>query len=379
MKVVEPRMLTREREGLPTRPGSWRHSLQHLRSRLAVQAPLLTFIQFVVLWAMVVGCQAAGKDDDVVSRQGCTSNDDCKGNRICVDGVCVSPPADYGDVNELDTQREDSDREPTCAPNCQGKECGDDYCGGLCGQCQAPAVCNMGMCTESCFSTCEIDGCDCGEVCGEWCGECPDGLACVGSCKCECAPDCSGRECGDDGCGGSCGECAQRQEVCFGGQCSCQAACEGKECGDDGCGGICGECTEPQYSCVAGECICQPACEGKECGNDGCSGTCGECSGAQNDCIEGECVCQPTCGDKECGDDGCGGQCGFCNEPTVCSNGKCVESCFSTCETEGCDCGEVCDKPCGECTVGYACADGCICVGTCPQGMNCSGIGICMP
>lgn len=39
-----------------------------------------------------------------------------------------------------------------------------------------------------------------------------------GSCPCE--PDCSGRECGNDGCGGSCGSCGSN-ETCDGGQCVC--------------------------------------------------------------------------------------------------------------------------------------------------------------
>ncbi|MBM4395938.1 MAG: hypothetical protein FJ087_09630, partial [Deltaproteobacteria bacterium] len=40
-----------------------------------------------------------------------------------------------------------------------------------------------------------------------------------------CAPDCAGRECGDDGCGGSCGACLPDQE-CGDGQCKGGAGCE---------------------------------------------------------------------------------------------------------------------------------------------------------
>jgi hypothetical protein len=57
-----------------------------------------------------------------------------------------------------------------CLPLCDGKQCGDDGCGGSCG-----------ACAEN-------------EACGA------DG-------QCMCAPSCEGKTCGDDGCGGSCGVC----------------------------------------------------------------------------------------------------------------------------------------------------------------------------
>lgn len=57
-----------------------------------------------------------------------------------------------------------------CVVDCDGKVCGDDGCGGSCGEC-----------------TIEGQGC-------------VDG-ACI------CIGNCVGRECGDDGCGGSCGTC----------------------------------------------------------------------------------------------------------------------------------------------------------------------------
>ncbi len=60
-----------------------------------------------------------------------------------------------------------------CVPNCDGKFCGDDGCGGTC-------------------------------------GSCTDGLVCNGSGRCSsptCVPQCNGRKCGGDGCGGTCGTC----------------------------------------------------------------------------------------------------------------------------------------------------------------------------
>jgi hypothetical protein len=58
-----------------------------------------------------------------------------------------------------------------CIPDCYGKECGDDGCGGSCGTCAFGESCTYGTCSSSC------------------------------------TPDCYGKECGDDGCGGSCGTC----------------------------------------------------------------------------------------------------------------------------------------------------------------------------
>jgi hypothetical protein len=57
----------------------------------------------------------------------------------------------------------------TCQPDCTGKSCGPDGCGGECGSCSEPSFCSTG-------------------------GQCEP-----------CVPDCAGRACGDDSCGGRCG------------------------------------------------------------------------------------------------------------------------------------------------------------------------------
>jgi len=107
-----------------------------------------------------------------------------------------------------------------CTPDCIGKDCGDDGCGGSCGECQGLQVCQEGKCA------CEFAAC--GQAC------CPKGEVCAGA-KC-CLPKCEGKQCGSDGCGGECGSCAPGQ-VCIQGVCPE----EGKECFDgnevpwDGC------------------------------------------------------------------------------------------------------------------------------------------------
>lgn len=60
-----------------------------------------------------------------------------------------------------------------CTPSCVGKTCGDNGCGGSCGQC-----------TDAAKPYC-------------------DGGACGATCK----PNCANKQCGNDGCGGSCGDC----------------------------------------------------------------------------------------------------------------------------------------------------------------------------
>ena len=57
-----------------------------------------------------------------------------------------------------------------CTPDCSGKQCGGDGCGGFCGT---------------------LDG------------TCPDSQQCMKN-ICVCQPDCFGKVCGDDGCGGLC-------------------------------------------------------------------------------------------------------------------------------------------------------------------------------
>jgi hypothetical protein len=72
-----------------------------------------------------------------------------------------------------------------CTPQCSGKACGADGCGGTCGTCGPNQTCNSsGQCTGSC------------------------------------TPSCSGKTCGSDGCGGSCGTCGPGQTCGSNGTCS---------------------------------------------------------------------------------------------------------------------------------------------------------------
>ncbi len=100
----------------------------------------------------------------------------------------------------------------TCVPQCEGRDCGDDGCGGEC-------------------------------------GSCPDGESCQAG-VCGCAPQCSGKDCGADGCGGQCGTCDAGDN------------CENNQCvTPDPCTGACSTQTDSPY-CLGGENLCA-------CGNAG--------------------------------------------------------------------------------------------------------------
>ena len=217
--------------------------------------------------AGLTGCQHTPADALCVDDNECTE-DLCNPDSGCTNPVVpdVSPCNGGGQwvciVGECQ-----------CQPLCEGKECGNDGCDGICAFCPGPQ-----------------------DICIE------------GTCVCE--PLCGGKLCNqDDGCGVLCG-CGPGEECCNDGSCDpeppcCTPQCEGKECGDDGCGGVCGACVEPQHACVDGACVCQPTCEGTQCGEDGCSGSCGECEGSLS-CMGG--LCEPQCRDGGDVDwDGCTG------------------------------------------------------------------------
>lgn len=356
----------------------------------------------------VVGCEPAC-DGRTCGADGCGGScGDCAVGEVCgAGGRCGPAPAQCGDGRC--GAGEDC---ANCAFDC-GDCCGNDQCqdalGENCSTCAADCACEGGevcdparrVCAPVCVAQC--DGRNCGDNgCGGVCGACGGAQACVeGVCRDVCVPQCDGRECGGDGCNGSCGGCAA-EERCVAGQCTplCVPTCFDLECGGDGCGGICGECG-PGEDCVVGDCLaaCQPVCAGRVCGDDGCGTSCGECAPGSG-CVDGRCIaiCVPRCDGLACGDNGCGGVCGECADGEGCRNGRCVS-------VAGCNClpAEVClegacrnpdqlcspENPNGLCESGQdclagACVDagrGCSAqnpVGVCPLGEICRN-GACEP
>ncbi len=94
--------------------------------------------------------------------------------------------------------------------------------------------------TDGCVPQC--DGSFCGDdSCGGSCGECDDGEVCTPQRRCladPCIPACEGRACGSDGCGGTCGTCTNG-DLCIesSGECRAFPTCNHLQpvCGD-GCG-----------------------------------------------------------------------------------------------------------------------------------------------
>ena len=375
-------------------------------------------------------CENAGNSGCPVGMNTCLCALDCGADATtCGWGeqffMCVEPPAQPGPGGL------NCDWAGECFPSCAGKQCGSDGCGGSCGACPLGQECQAGICassTSSCaglcggsapsgcfcdegcvgFGDCCADVCqacpalsfcecvpdcsgkDCGDNgCGGSCGTCPEGVPCEDG-VCACVPACSGKECGDDGCGGSCGTCPMVAPDCVDGFCQlpCDPACDGKDCGDNGCGGSCGEC-EPGFICEESVCVvCEAQCEGLECGDDGCGGSCGECADPFATCEAGLCVaCEPLCLGKQCGPDGCGGECGQCAEGTHCTAGVCMADCTPDCGFQECGddgCGGICGLcPCETCwekefecsswgncqqPFTYTCKQIDQCVGTCDAG-----------
>ena len=199
---------------------------------------------------------------------------------------------------------------PVCQPGFQSCEGGCIPLSVCCGGCPPQHVCNNGTC--DCVPNC--DGAVCGDDgCGGSCGSCTPPEVCDASRQCSCTPNCAGAECGDDGCGGSCGSCTGDHEVCDASrQCVCvpltpEEACAGANCGDvrsRGCGltatcencpsqggldGTCGELADGQgYACYyrrfsdCNRCTTNSQCflENFVCFNrPGCPGFCGSLTG----------------------------------------------------------------------------------------------------
>lgn len=136
----------------------------------------------------------------------------------------------------------------SCTPQCSGKSCGPDGCGGFCGECPSNAwYCDAGRCTSpDCSALCDAAGAECGFIEGCSCGSCPGGRPNCYRNTCsatDCTTACALSMCGQvDGC--DCGSCPAAAPTCKNGLCvssaqSCDGACSGGTaavCLDDGLG-----------------------------------------------------------------------------------------------------------------------------------------------
>jgi hypothetical protein len=253
---------------------------------------------------------------------------------------------------------------PVCVPDCTGKTCGSDGCGGTCGTCTPPNTCVGGTCecTADCSGKCGGEDDGCGGVCPNI--DCKIGVAvCVAGECVPCTADCSGK-CGgeDDGCGGVCPNvCKIGVAVCVAGECvPCTADCSGK-CGgeDDSCGGVCPNiCKIGVAVCVAGECVpCTPDCSGKVGGDDdGCGGVCPAVTTTTTSTTTTTLVELPVECDAEtlaAAEDICGGSFGSSSAIDDCILDFCIlNACSPACENGSCNAGSC---SCDAGWVGAAC------------------------
>ena len=169
----------------------------------------MKWLWLVLLFAsllIIVSCGSGGPGNSVLSGGGesCTKTADCESSLKCIALVCIADIApdigtDLGiDAVQADTVNDVTNHPPVaevdakadtegvdaCQSFCDGIECGDDGCGGNCGECNEGWVCGA---DQQCFDPCV------------------------------------GKECGDDGYGGSCGTCgicdecqdSQCESVCW--------------------------------------------------------------------------------------------------------------------------------------------------------------------
>ena len=154
------------------------------------------------------------------------------------------------ELDGTDADMADADVPEVCTPECVGKVCGPDGCGGSCGTCAGARLCEQGacVCPEECSPSGKKECVDdthyrtCGDLnsddCLEWTtSPCTEGDTCHDEGICDCTPSCAGKECGDNGCGGSCGGCTNGK-TCEGGLCECAGSTD-DDCNsvDDDCDG----------------------------------------------------------------------------------------------------------------------------------------------
>jgi len=142
-------------------------------------------ITLLLVGSLALGSLAACGDDD---GQACLPND----HTACMQDVVYwldscGVQGEIADTCDCGCSADFTGCEScTCQPDCGTKVCGDDGCGGSCGDC------------DPLTETCSAQG------------------------QCEaCVPDCGTRVCGDNGCNGSCGDCELTET------CNAQGQCEG--------------------------------------------------------------------------------------------------------------------------------------------------------
>ena len=174
------------------------------------------------------------------SKKKCKQITDCKQGETCNlnNGECISCPSSCSD----------------------GKNCGLDDNGCLCGNCDQGEICKDGKCITCTPKDCSNLKCNIDNGCGSPCGCTKFGQKCNQEGECEnCATtNCVGKQCGFDENGCSCGTCPQGTICTYDGSCqkpcipTCNNKCDGSS---DGCDGHCTVC--PQGTTCTDDGSCQ--------------------------------------------------------------------------------------------------------------------------
>ncbi|MFH1532422.1 MAG: LamG-like jellyroll fold domain-containing protein [Pseudomonadota bacterium] len=308
-----------------------------------------------------------------------------------VEDTDAAAPKDIIDtLDPLDTV-DILDAVDVCVPDCDGKDCGDDDCGGSCGTCDDSDPCNgqeacdEGLCVEGTSPDCDDDNPCTDDACVE--GEGCENTAVAD--KAEFACD-DGNPCTDDACvSGACANPPKPLDELIIENCLCEddEGCEPLE-DDDLCNGtlVCDTEAETPTCMIDDDTIvtCMLT-EGlaPECNAALCAPGSGECAtGATNDgvvCDDGDfCTAGEECMAGACG----GGAAVDCEDSNPCTDDSCDPAigCVNAPNTDDCD-DEV------DCTWSDQCSEG-VCAGTlydCDDpdqcetatGATCNGDGTC--
>jgi len=106
-----------------------------------MHSKLLSMLTFLAFAAFLAGCTDPLHVADMQFH--CDTNDQCLSG-LCVNHVCAKPSAGKDVI-----QGKDTGYDMTCVPNCEGRQCGDNGCGGSCGTCANDQICIQGACKKN--------------------------------------------------------------------------------------------------------------------------------------------------------------------------------------------------------------------------------------
>ncbi len=313
----------------------------------------------------------------------CGPGSTCDANGDC---IAVDAPSEAWDrASEPDARG--ADIVAVCEPDCEGRACGDDGCGGSCGACPTLAGATVscterGRCEVACsddFGDCDDDrsnGCEtpldtalncgaCANTCGAATPQCIE-RACASGCPDEqirCGDECvspltNADHCG--ACGRACPAADNAAPACVAGQCTLVCAADYADCDRTASNGCEADLRADVAHCGA-------------CGN-ACSGATPVCDGAMRRCSSGcaatQTRCGATCADLTTSPSHCG-RCGNACASGVHSTRVCAaSSCSIRCEAGWDDCDGVAATGCEVSTVSNP-----LHCGGC--GVRCTGTGVC--